>query len=230
MSDQPGTTTQSIPNRRRDYRLAGRLCVLGCCCLVSLIVVIVLTVNANDGPATEVDDDDDGLGMINVSTTSTATFTMTTSSGGTPSPTSSDCCPADSAVYAGSPFVSAQQTACGDYDYNCDGVEDTLVCGILGDAPQQNGTRQLWHRDTQCVILDEECGACSGSTLFTGWSCRGTSQTAKRYTPPCPAVCDGAGEQVSPSIPSIGQCALAVTGCAGQFGSESLSCGQATQG
>lgn len=146
-----------------------------------------------------------------------------------------DCCPEDPYAFYGSPYSSASPTLCGNYDYNCDDVEDEYPCcdGLVEPAVV-DGERMLYNV-TLCAeanagepLTDDPllvCGACSESTIYPGWTCEEPfARRRKRALLPCP---DGCSEVVSPTAsapPNISQCALFTDHCVPPHGGDGERC------
>lgn len=138
--------------------------------------------------------------------------------GSTPEATLCDCCDLDSLVYPGSPYAAAQETACGGYDYTCDGQDTGVAC--CGE-PSLPG-RAAWVAEDACTSAQDTCGGCGTGVqnvplVFDGWACEGSCPEDGAAFPgeACPALCAGECECVSEGTgpPPVGSCARRVTGC-----------------
>jgi hypothetical protein len=144
----------------------------------------------------------------------------------TPAPTLESCCPQDPFVYPGSPYGSAEETACGGHDYNCDDDDDEYACCLGVAEPIEN------EHDDRVIYLVEACaessgfaplpdsdnanltcGACSGTTVYPGWACDAQSGR-KRAVLPCPEACVAPPVEVTPETPpALGECAYYTDHC-----------------
>jgi hypothetical protein len=142
--------------------------------------------------------------------------------------TIADCCVADPYVFEGSPWASATPNACGNFDYNCDGIADDIVC-CDQTVTTEDEDRILWNTTMGgCYNLSYvaglgDCGLCQNNTVHEGWSCSAPVVSRKRYVHECPDDCSANIESSLGDYPAISECGLFVFDC-GIGGSDEEAC------
>jgi hypothetical protein len=147
-----------------------------------------------------------------------------------------DCCDHDALAFPRSPHAALTPTACGSFDYNCDGKEFTYACCVDGH-PTDDDSRIVWST-SDCegaglIGRTVQCGACETLSNFNeildefvydfsrraGFNCRDDCPASTLALPrtldsSCPATCYGSSicTMYGDSL-SVGDCSSYVVDC-----------------